>query len=398
MENYSFNLYLEINNLNYIFFVGKIDEENNFTIVYKLKVPLKGFDENRVSDSEEAFKVIKENIYLAEQKLGHTFNEIVIILENLNPTFINVSGYKILNGSKILRENITYILNSLKSCIDKTEPKKTIIHIFNSNFLLDKKKIQNLPIGLFGDFYSHELSFALVNTNDFKNLENIFKKCNIKIKKVLLKSFIHGAYLSNNNLNTDTFFQIKVNEFNSKIIYFKNNSLKFEQNFNFGLDIIINDIHKITSLKKDMVKSFLNNTEFKDKTFNDEIVEKHFFVSGQFRKIKKKLIYEIAFARVSEILELMVFRNINLRHLYNSPKVVFFEFDGEQQIKSLAEIYKTVFSNNNFKDLIFLDNFSTQGMLNTTNKLVHFGWEKEVIPIARPNKSVIARFFDRLFR
>ena len=113
MQNYSFNLYLEINNLNYIFFVGKIDEENNFTIIYKLKVPLKGFDENRISDSEEAFKVIKENIYLAEQKLGHTFNEIVIILENLNPTFINVSGYKILNGSKILRENITYILNSI---------------------------------------------------------------------------------------------------------------------------------------------------------------------------------------------------------------------------------------------------------------------------------------------
>ena len=89
MQNYSFNLYLEINNLNYIFFVGKIDEENNFTIVYKLKVPLKGFDDNRISDSEEAFKVIKENIYLAEQKLGHTFNEIVIILENLNPTFLN---------------------------------------------------------------------------------------------------------------------------------------------------------------------------------------------------------------------------------------------------------------------------------------------------------------------
>ena len=33
-------------------------------------------------------------------------------------------------------------------------------YIFSiQNFNLDNKKIENLPIGLFGDFYSHELSF-----------------------------------------------------------------------------------------------------------------------------------------------------------------------------------------------------------------------------------------------
>ena len=75
--------------------------------------------------------------------------------------------------------------------------KKNILHIFNSNFYLDKEKIENLPIGLFGDFYSHELSFILINSNDYKNLENILKKCNLKIKKVLLKSFVKGALYSN---------------------------------------------------------------------------------------------------------------------------------------------------------------------------------------------------------
>ena len=70
-----------------------------------------------------------------------------------------LTGFKKLNGSQILRENITYILNTLKSYVDNAEPKKTIIHIFNSSFNLDNKKIDNLPIGMFGDFYSHELSF-----------------------------------------------------------------------------------------------------------------------------------------------------------------------------------------------------------------------------------------------
>ena len=84
-----------------------------------------------------------------------------------------------------MRENVTYILNSLKACVDETEPKKTILHIFNSKFNLDNKTIENLPIGLFGDFYAHELSFTLINKNDHKNLKTIFDKCNLKIKKIL---------------------------------------------------------------------------------------------------------------------------------------------------------------------------------------------------------------------
>ena len=105
-----------------------------------------------------------------------------------------------------MKENITYILNSLKSCVEEIETKKKILHIFNSKFNLDNKNIENLPIGLFGDFYSHELSFVLINSNNFKNLNNIFEKCNLSIKKILLKSFVSGAHISDNNVNADTFF------------------------------------------------------------------------------------------------------------------------------------------------------------------------------------------------
>ena len=76
-----------------------------------------------------------------------------------------------MNGSQILKENITYILSTLKSLIEETELNKKILHIFNSKFFLDNNNIENLPIGLFGDFYSHELSFSLINKNDYKNLK-----------------------------------------------------------------------------------------------------------------------------------------------------------------------------------------------------------------------------------
>ena len=134
MKNYKLNLFLEINTSNYIFFVGKSDENNNLEVIFKLELPLAGIENNKISDSEKFLNLIKENLFLIEQKFNYTFKKIVIILENLNPIFINVSGYKKLNGSQILRENITYILNTLKSLVEETELDKKILHIFNSNF------------------------------------------------------------------------------------------------------------------------------------------------------------------------------------------------------------------------------------------------------------------------
>ena len=101
----------------------------------------------------------------------------------MNPKFINLSGFMKLNGSQILRENITYILNILKSYVDRIETKKKVLHIFNSKFNLDNNEIKNLPVGLFGNFYTHELSFILISLNDHKNLNYIFKKCNLRVKK-----------------------------------------------------------------------------------------------------------------------------------------------------------------------------------------------------------------------
>ena len=65
--------------------------------------------------------------------------------------------------------------------------KKTILHIFNSGSVLDGTKVNNLPIGLFGDFYNHELTFFLLENNELKNVNTIFNENNLKINKILLK-------------------------------------------------------------------------------------------------------------------------------------------------------------------------------------------------------------------
>ena len=391
--NSTLTLYLEINNSSYIFFVGEGDEQNNVKIAYELEIPLKGIEDYRISDLENIYITIKENIYIIEQNFKHTFKEVIIILDNFNPTFLNVSGYKKLNGTQILRENITYILNNLKSYINLIETKKTILHIFNSNFYLDNKKIDNLPIGLFGDFYSHELSFVLINSNDYKNLIQILGKCSLKVKKILIKSFVKGAYINEVNKNSETFFQIRIGRDNSKIFYFENNSLKSEQIFKFGTSIILKDISKITSLKTDVIELILKDIKFKDNIHDEELLEEKFLKVKHIEKLKKKLIYDIAFARVDEISELIIFKNVNFIKYSDISKMIFIEIDEGAKLKGLNIIFQKVFSKNEEFDMNLQSNLSIENILSTAHKLVHFGWKKEAIPTSQTKKSLIRRIF-----
>ena len=146
------------------------------------------------------------------------------------------------------KDNITYMLNVLKSKISEVENQKKILHIFNSKYILDKKEIENLPIGLFGNLYSQELSFILIDNNDYKNLKKIFENCNLRIKKIISKKFLDGINIINKDLDIETFLKIQINENDTELLYFENSALKFIQNFRFGSNLILNDITKVTGL------------------------------------------------------------------------------------------------------------------------------------------------------
>jgi cell division protein FtsA len=397
MKNYSPTLFVEINDLEYVFAAGERDKNNHFKLIYKNAVPNLGINNHKISDFDLTYNAIKENIYLIEQKLNFTFKDTILILNTFHCSFINLTGYKKLNGSQILEENITYILNSLKSTIDDFEAQKKILHIFNSKYCLDNEKIENLPIGLFGDFYSHELSFCLIHNNDYKNLNNIFNKCNLKIKKILLKNFVEGTYLINKNKNLDTFFKIEINENSSQLFYFENFALKFAQNFNFGSDLILSDISKVTSLKKDIVRKILSNHILTQETPDQDFIEKKLFDNENYRKIKKKLLFEIAVARIQELSEVILIKNINLISFNKKKSTVILRINDKSNMKCFEESYRLFFSKENYFIFKFIENIKIENLLDNAYQLVNFGWKKEAIPVIHAKKSLLAKFFDTLF-
>ena len=68
--------------------------------------------------------------------------------------------------------------------------------------------------------------------------------------------------------------------------------------------MILNDISKITGLNKEILDNILKSPDFYDHKIQDEIIDQKFFKSKNFRKIKKKLIFDIANARIEEMAEI----------------------------------------------------------------------------------------------
>ena len=397
MEKHSHVLMVEVSNFDYIFIAGKTIDDTNFKLISQEVISIEYDNENTLRNFELDYNIIKKNIYSIEQRLNCIFKEVILIVDTFDCKIINFSGFKKLNGSQLVKENITYILNLLKSKVNELETKRKILHIFNSNYILDKKSTKNLPIGLFGNFYSHELSFFLIDNNDYNNLQNIFNKCNLRIKKFISKSYIEGTLLIN-KFQLDTFFKIKIEKKNSQIIYFENSALKFRQNFNFGSDMIIKDISKITGLNYETIINLFKSSKFTNKKENQELIEKDFFTGQNYRKIKKQLIIDIAEARIKELAEIIIDKNINTKSFRNKNTQIFLMIKDQIVSEKLKNSLKFFFIDEKYSDKNIIKNYVSQELYDNAFNLVQFGWKKEVVPVIQEKKSIISRFFSNIFK
>ena len=390
-------LFVEINYSNYIFVVGIIDEKENIKIIEKIIIKNEGIIENKFTNINQAQEIIKKNIHLIEDKLDCVFKEVTIIIDNFEYSSINISGFKKLNGFQVLKENISYILNSLKSVITENEKEKSILHIFNSKNILDGTSIENLPIGLYGDFYSHELTFFLIRSNDLKNIKQIFNKSNIDIKKVLIKNFIEGIQLINKD-NNETFFKIKISKEKSDISFFDKSSYRYVEHFKFGSNIILKDIEKVCSINHEIISNILLDKFFVNKDYKeDEYLNEKYFTNDSYRKIRKKLILDIANARIEEISNIIYKKNININSFRKNCDKVYIIIEEEDVFENFHNSFESYFSkNDNFKTVSINDFQIDQLIINAAN-LLFYGWKKEAIPVTQSKNSLISKIFKSIF-
>ena len=165
-------LLIDIDDEKIIFFVVKFDNQLNSEIVNSKVIESQGILNGRITDVEKSSKIIKKNLTLIENEINYIFKDATIIINPDNTECLNISGYKKLNGSQVLEEDVAYILNDIKKIVTDNKQKYSLIHLFNSNFSIDKNNLNNLPLGLYGDFYNQDMTFFIVEKNNLKNFKS----------------------------------------------------------------------------------------------------------------------------------------------------------------------------------------------------------------------------------
>ena len=100
-------------------------------------------------------------------------------------------------------------------------------------------------------------------------------------------------------------------------------------------------------------------------------VKKDLFENIPYRKIKKKLIFDIAEARIKELSEIMITKNINFLTYQKKDSVIFFTVANKNCLNCLEETFFLYFSNNDYFSIKHLEDIPTEQLMENVNGLVH---------------------------
>ena len=391
-------LIIDLNDNKIIFFATTFDEKKDFKILKKIAFESSGIQNGRIIDIEIVTQILKKNINIFEEDLDYFFSVSTVIINPNQINCLNVSGYKKLNGSQVSSEDISYILNDIKKIILDSENNYSLVHLFNSNFSLDSDNLENLPIGLFGEFYNQNMTFFLVNKNFLKNLKSVLNNCGLHIEKIILKSFADGVNLLSSSYLDKNFTILRLEKNRINVSLFKNKSFVYTENFNFGFNLIIKDISKLCSLKIEEVEFFFKEVDLKNILENnsESYLDKKYFKISPYRKIKYQLILNIIKSRLEELFEVCYKKNTNLKNLKNNDNIHIF-IESSEYFKNIQFVMEV--SNLASLERIYNNNIDSNLLSAVTGacELLGKGWEKEAIPMIQGKKSFISGFFSKLF-
>ena len=171
------------------------------------------------------------------------------------------------------------------------------------------------------------------------------------------------------------------------------------QDFNFGINLIVKDISKLCSLRIEEVEFFLKEINLHLILENDKesYLDRKFFSTSPYRKIKHQLILDIISARLDELIEICYKKNTNLDYLRKSSNTIFVIIEKSEYFKNIElALKKNKLINPEF---VLGKNIEDSSLLslNGAAELIGKGWEKEAIPVIQTKKTIISSFFSRLF-
>ena len=398
---------IELGNINIKCLIFKIKDNNESEILSTSITSSEGIHNGIVVNLTKASKAIRSCISITEKKAKILLKKINVVLEG--PEFLSTkfTKHKKINGSKIHKDDIDFLLKEAKKQLILNDKKQSIIHIFNHNYVVDGKAFSDEPIGVYADSLSHEITFITIPKNNLKNINQAFIDCDIEIERLISNTFALGAKLLNNKELEFGSILVDIGFEKISLGLFKNLALVHSITLPMGINHITKDISKVCSLSMDESVVIRNNIDFSFQN-NQNLFDANgylknsYFINSSFRKISKNLILNVIKARLDEIFE-TVKKQIIVPEFNLNSGIGFLLVGGGSYLPNIEKHCKKFFGpgikklsdNNNEKETDLEKNFaSCLGAL----RIIKDGWETEAIPETVDKNAKNISFLAKIFR
>ena len=374
------------------------DEKLEYKILKKKISNNTGIKQGKILDFHYTADKINQDLKDLEKVSNKIFRNISIIVNEPEISCTNLSGFKKLNGSKVEKRDLDYLLNEGKSSILKNQEKNSILHILNSNFILDKIKKNKIPVDLHGDHLSLHMTFISLPTNNLKNIKALFNNSDLKIDRVISKPLACGIDLLNKNKGAKNFILVNFDKEVSSISLYEDSSLVFLKIFPFGTNSIYRDVIQLCSLKEKEARIIINKLDFRNiEDIKNKYIEKDLFTESEFKKLSINHLNNIVTARVEEMSNYIFNKNKNLNYINNRIPRIHLFFEDKDVLENFGKLFKESLNIDTTKTQIELLPLNEFSALTGAAELIFKGWDKEAIPMINKKKSMISSFFERFF-
>jgi len=397
---------IELSDVNLKCLIFKINKDNSSEILSTSITPSEGIHNDVVVNLTKASSAIRLSISAAEKKAKVSLKKINIVFEQPDFLCTKFSKHKKIDGSKIHRHDIEFLLKEAKKQLILNDKNQSIIHIFNYNYIVDGKIFLEEPVDVFANSLSHEVTFITAPKNNLKNINQAFIDCDLEMERPISQTFAQGVKLLNTQDLKSGSMLINLGSKKTSLGLFKNLALVHSITLPIGIDHITKDISKVCSLNLEETEVIRNKIDFSFKNNKNifdqnDYLKNNYFIESNFRKISKNLILNIVKARLDEIFEILkkqlivpgfnINSGISLLLIGEGSKLLNIDKYCENFFKLNA---KKIDQNNIDRNTSFEKNFvSSLGAL----KIIKDGWETEAIPeIVEKNIKKIG-FFAKIF-
>jgi cell division protein FtsA len=398
---------IELGNINFKCLIFKINNDNDFEILSTSVIQSEGIHNGVVVNLVKASKAIRSCISKAENKIKFSLKKINVVIEQPDFLCTKFSKDRKINGSKIYKEDIEFLLKEAKKQVILNDNKQSIIHIFNHNYIVDGKTFIEEPIGIFADYLSHEMTFVTMPKNNINNINQVFFDCDIEVERIISCTFSLATQLL--NINELKFGATLINIGSEKISLglFKNLALIHSITFPVGVSHITKDISKVCLFNMEESQLIRNKIDYSFKN-NEEIFDENdylrefYFKNSSFRKISKSLIINIVKARLDEIFHIIKKQIIETGLNSTCGRNLYITGGGSNLFnldKYCSNFFGLIVKNlekNDVKESKVEVDESFSACLGAL-KIIKDGWETEAIPKLADKFSKKTGIFNKIF-